>query len=304
MGAMRATDLLHVLSELRSSAGRNMSLSRLAKRSGWSAFHLHRIFRRTFGETPKQYTQRLRLERAAAALAMSARTVAEIAFVSGFRSHEVFTRAFRRHFGCTPQHYQARSLAGPSSPSERRRHAEVVQSAGPCIRLFHFRTESKGSESAMPVLSITRVERAAQPILYIRRRISRSELQGMLAECFGTLFSHCQQAGLAIAGAPVARYMSMGPGQWTVEAAMVLAAPAIGQGEMQAGSLPAGPVAMGVHAGPYEGLPDTNAAIERWIEAQGFRVAGAPWESYVTDPGEFPNPADWRTEVCWPIASD
>lgn len=156
----------------------------------------------------------------------------------------------------------------------------------------------------MPLLSIAREERQAQPILYIRRRIARSDLQGMLAECFGALFAHCQRTGLAIAGVPTARYVSTGPGLWTVDAAMVLAAPATGEGEMQAGTLPAGPVAVAVHAGPYEGLPDTNAAIERWIEAQGFRAAGALWESYVTDPGQFPNPADWRTEVCWPLASD
>jgi AraC family transcriptional regulator len=281
-----------------------MSLAHLAKRAGWSAFHLQRAFRRAFGETPKQYTQRIRLERAAAALAISPRTVAEISRAVGFASHEVFTRAFRRQFGCTPQRYRARALAAPLSPAERKKHAEVIQSAGPCIRLFHFRTQSSVSESPMPVLSITRVERAAQPILYIRRRVARSELQGMLAECFGTIFGHCQQAGLAIAGVPTARYVSTGPGLWTVEAAIVLATPAKGEGEMQAGTLPAGPVAVGVHAGPYEGLVDTNAAIERWIEAQGFRVGGAPWESYVTDPGQFPNPADWRTEVCWPLAAD
>ena len=156
----------------------------------------------------------------------------------------------------------------------------------------------------MPLLSIERVERPAQPILCIRRQVARSELQGMLAECFGTLFTHGQRAGLAIAGAPTARFLSTGPGLWTVEAAMVLAAPATGEGEMQASSLPGGPVAVATHAGPYEELPDTYAAIERWIEAQGYRVAGAPWEAYVTDPGEFPNPADWRTEVCWPLQSD
>jgi len=155
----------------------------------------------------------------------------------------------------------------------------------------------------MPVLSITRVERAAQSILYIRRRVAKGEVQGMLAECFGTLFGHSQQAGLALAGAPSARYVSTGPGLWTVEAMILLAAPAQSEGEMQAGSLPAGPAAMGLHAGPYEQLADTHAAIERWIESQGFRVGGPPWECYVTDPGQFPNPADWRTEVYWPLAS-
>jgi AraC family transcriptional regulator len=153
----------------------------------------------------------------------------------------------------------------------------------------------------MPTLSITRQERSAQPILFIHRRVARSELQGMLAECFGKLFGYAQRAGLPIAGFPLARYVSTGPGLWTVEAAVPLAAPAAGEEDMRSGTLPAGPVAVGVHAGPYDDLGDTNAAIERWIEANGYRIAGAPWEWYVTDPGEHPDPADWRTEVYWPL---
>jgi len=40
----------------------------------------------------------------------------------------------------------------------------------------------------------------------------------------------------------------------------------------------------------------------RRVGARGYKVDGAPWEQYVTDRGEHPNPADGRTEVCWPIA--
>ena len=42
------------------------SLDALAARAGWSRFHFHRAFRAVTGETPKRYTLRLRLERAAA----------------------------------------------------------------------------------------------------------------------------------------------------------------------------------------------------------------------------------------------
>ena len=154
----------------------------------------------------------------------------------------------------------------------------------------------------MATLSITRQNRVEQPLLLIRRRIPRTQLQAMLAECFGALFAYGHKAGLPIAGWPLARYVTMGPGFWTVEAAMPLASAVAGNGEMEPGILPGGPVAMGLHAGPYEELPETNAAVERWIEAQGLKVGGAPWESYVTDPAEHPDPADWRTEVCWPLA--
>lgn len=30
--------------------------------------------------------------------------------------------------------------------------------------------------------------------------------------------------------------------------------------------------------------------------------AGPPWETDITDPAEVPDPADWLTEVVWPIS--
>jgi len=48
-------------------------------------------------------------------------------------------------------------------------------------------------------------------------------------------------------------------------------------------------------------LQDTYAALERWMQEQGVRAAGAPWESYITDPAEHPDPASWRTEIYWPL---
>jgi hypothetical protein len=151
-------------------------------------------------------------------------------------------------------------------------------------------------------LTIIRKDFPGQPVLLIRRRIARDELPNFLAECFGTLFGHGQRSGLPIAGWPLARYVAMGPGLWTVEAAMPLASASAPVGELQSGSLPAGPTAFAIHVGAYERLPETHAAIERWIEAQGHKVGDAPWESYVTDPAEHPDPADWRTEVYWPLA--
>ncbi len=61
------------------------------------------------------------------------------------------------------------------------------------------------------------------------------------------------------------------------------------EAEMEPGLLPSGPAAMAVHSGPYEELPPTYAAIEQWMEDNGVKPGGAPWESYVTDPGRSPN---------------
>lgn len=58
---------------------------------------------------------------------------------------------------------------------------------------------------------------------------------------------------------------------------------------------------MTTHTGPYDKLTKAHAAIQMWIAEQGRVPAGAPWESYVTDPADYPDPADWKTEIFWPI---
>jgi AraC family transcriptional regulator len=155
----------------------------------------------------------------------------------------------------------------------------------------------------MPTLSVTRRHFPGQPILLIRRQVPRTELQSMLSSCFGKLFSHGHSAALPIAGQPIARYLAVGEDPWTVEAAMPLALPVLGAGEMEAGTLPQGPVAVGLHAGAYDQLPETYSALQKWMADNGERPGGAPWELYVTDPGQFPDPAEWRTEVYWPLAT-
>jgi effector-binding domain-containing protein len=66
-------------------------------------------------------------------------------------------------------------------------------------------------------------------------------------------------------------------------------------------TLPGGSVASTIHAGTYDTLTHAYAALEIWIDSQGLRPAGAPWEAYITDPAEHPDPRDWRTEVLWPV---
>ncbi len=95
--------LLPVLVFIQARLDADLSLARLASRSGLSSFQFHRLFTNQVGETPKQYTQRLRLEKAALHLSLHDTTVLTTALDVGFRHHETFTRAFRRHFNVTPK---------------------------------------------------------------------------------------------------------------------------------------------------------------------------------------------------------
>jgi AraC family transcriptional regulator len=295
-------DVLHVVGRLRRDLDGDASLDRLARRAGWSPFHLQRVFTRVVGETPKQYALRVRLESAAARLVATDESICDVAFAAGFASHEVFSRAFRRHFGQSPSRYRATALHGVS-PDDRVRHRSLIDSAGPCVGVFHTTIYSSHRRHTMPTLSIERRELAEQPILSVRSRAGRHEIANAIAEGLGKAFPYTQKNGLALAGRPFARYHSTGPGLFDMEVGIPLSAPATGEGDVKAGVLPGGLTAVAVHAGPYDQLSETYAALERWIEANGLRIAGAPWESYITDPMDHPDPADWRTEVYWPVTN-
>ncbi len=275
-------------------------LDQLAARAGWSPFHLHRAFRAMVRETPKQYALRLQLQQAATRLVSSDDSILDVALEVGFNSHEVFTRAFRRHFGVTPGVYRARALCDASAET-RSRHVALVHTSGPCFGLYHVATSSL-RRSSMPTLSIERREIAPQHFLFVRLRVARHELASAIGEGLGKAFPYAMRSGLAIAGRPLTRYLSTGPGLHNIEVGVPVATAAPGEGDVEAGSLPGGPIAVAMHGGPYDQLTETYAALERWIEANGYRVGGAPWESYITDPADLPDPADWRTEVYWPLA--
>src|SRR4051812_47942784 len=68
----------------------------MAGTAGLSRAHFSREFRRTFGESPHGYLLTRRLERAAALLRNTDRSVAEICFSVGLQSVGSFTSSFGR----------------------------------------------------------------------------------------------------------------------------------------------------------------------------------------------------------------
>jgi AraC-like DNA-binding protein len=79
----------------------------LAGAAGLSRAHFSREFRRTFGESPHAYLLTRRLERAAALLRTTDRSVAEICLAVGLTSVGSFTTSFKRMHGMSPTAYRA-----------------------------------------------------------------------------------------------------------------------------------------------------------------------------------------------------
>jgi len=84
-----------------------LGVTEMAHAAGLSRAHFSREFRRAFGESPHAYLLTRRLERAAALLRDTDRSVADICFSVGLQSVGSFTTSFTRTFGRSPTAYRA-----------------------------------------------------------------------------------------------------------------------------------------------------------------------------------------------------
>jgi len=82
---------------------RDLSLGEIAKSCDVSRFHLAHAFGEATGLAVMQYVRGRRLTEAAYALASGADDILSVALEYGYASHEAFTRAFKSHFGRTPE---------------------------------------------------------------------------------------------------------------------------------------------------------------------------------------------------------
>ena len=113
----------------------------LAAAAGLSRAHFSRAFRAAFGESPHAYLLTRRLERAAALLRATDRSVADVCFSVGLQSVGSFTTSFTRTYGMSPTAYRQ---AFPPAAEQARVPACVVRVYGrPQRRTFR---EDSGSE--------------------------------------------------------------------------------------------------------------------------------------------------------------
>ena len=84
-----------------------LGVEQLAHAAGLSRAHFSREFRAAFGESPHTYLLTRRMERAAALLRTTDRSVADVCFSVGLQSVGSFTTSFKRTYGVTPTAYRA-----------------------------------------------------------------------------------------------------------------------------------------------------------------------------------------------------
>ena len=98
--------LLRVKRYLESDAARSKTLRELAELSGYSPWHLQRLYKHVFGVAPHAVATERRLAQAAQLLRETDEPLAAICTAVGFAHRSAFSRLFKQTYGVSPTHYR------------------------------------------------------------------------------------------------------------------------------------------------------------------------------------------------------
>ncbi|EFM18341.1 transcriptional regulator, AraC family [Pantoea sp. aB] len=105
--AMMQEEIIHSLTHwIDQNLDKSLSIDEVAAKSGYSKWHLQRMFRSVTKQTLGGYIRERRLTLAAEALSQTQRPVFDIAMQYGYDSQQTFSRVFRRQFAQTPTAYR------------------------------------------------------------------------------------------------------------------------------------------------------------------------------------------------------
>lgn len=155
---------------------------------------------------------------------------------------------------------------------------------------------------------ITVQQRRPQPVLSARTTVPIARLAAAQGEALRALWNHLRQQGARPIGPPFVRYHRFGDAETDVEVGVPVAEGATGEGPVAASELPGGKVISAWHLGSHDGLADTYARLQAWLQAHRYRPRGVGWEVYhwidlsqELDPTAWPQPSSWRTQLVQPI---
>src|SRR5262252_10932008 len=116
--------LADVAAWIANNLSEDLGLERLSERANVCSRHFTRLFRQSFGTSPADFIEKLRLGEARRLLGERGSRVEHVASAVGFASIDAFRRAFERRLGITPSQYRGRF-----QPNRRQRSRSNIRSA-------------------------------------------------------------------------------------------------------------------------------------------------------------------------------
>ncbi|MCX8641020.1 MULTISPECIES: MDR efflux pump AcrAB transcriptional activator RobA [unclassified Gilliamella] len=91
-----------------------LSIDNVSQKSGYSKWHLQRMFKEVTGQVLGTYIRHRRLTYAALSLRMTSKPILDIAMQYRFDSQQTFTRSFKKQFNETPASYRRSEYWDPT----------------------------------------------------------------------------------------------------------------------------------------------------------------------------------------------
>lgn len=156
-----------------------------------------------------------------------------------------------------------------------------------------------------------RVEHRSLPstwVLAVREVVGKPEIDRWCADAFPRLYRTLAAAGYEPAGPAGATYPM---DYFTDDAGEVMAYVPVpagdGMAEAVSGTglelleLPARRVAIALHRGSFDDIDRTYGALGTHVAEHDRALPEPVREIYLVGPGDTADPADYRTEICWPV---
>lgn len=260
---------------------KQVSTDKLAEYVGISRYHFHRIYYAYTGESLQQYARRIRLENSAMLLQASGESILNVAFDSGYETHESFTRAFKKHFGISPKSF--RELKSEES-------LELISDKRPKLTI---------SEDIMDV-SIK---------LFGDIKVAYLRHIGPYEKCEPTWAKLCSSPELMrqVTGETLFIGISYDdpnvtePDKIRYDACISVGDDFVATGELKTQTIPAGEFAVLRHVGSYQGFHAKYQWLYGvWLPNSGREPHSAPLEIYRNNPQDTPED-ELITDICIPL---
>ncbi|WP_121666382.1 SRPBCC family protein [Mesonia aquimarina] len=140
-------------------------------------------------------------------------------------------------------------------------------------------------------------------------RFTPSALSNKMSQMLPRVYNYMKENNLQISGSPFTIYNKIDEENGTVIISAAIPTPnkitpANGNSSVLCGFLESQQVVKATLKGDYKNLPETWAKLEQYIQQDKSierKSDAQPFEVYVTDPSENPNPATWLTEIYIPV---
>lgn len=92
----------------------DLNVAFLCEKSGIANKNLYRLVKKYIGVSPIDYIRRVRLQKAAMLIARQRFTIAEVAYMVGFKTPSYFAKCFQEFYGVTPSNYHGDDSNNPA----------------------------------------------------------------------------------------------------------------------------------------------------------------------------------------------